>query len=235
MILSRSHFSDYLFAECDLQDLPGALDEFCLPEGVPHLAEAIAQGFRNESLHPALHRDLQTWIFETPDVWPKCPKNVYPPTFWVFTTSASVTPNMLTLPVEVLLEIFSLLDLIDVLNISSTCTASRNFITNSEFFSMLVRELINHGSLCWVKPCPLVKGEVEQAHEPLLSWIQSNESIQLDPFTSVEFPFSTFIRYCLVESASMKSRRRLFGNVKQIQGWWDVYWAEKDTDQTGKE
>ncbi|KAH8831075.1 hypothetical protein DL96DRAFT_1677653 [Flagelloscypha sp. PMI_526] len=229
MILSRSQFSDYLFAECDLPELPGALDEFCLPEGAPNLAEAITQGLRGKSLHTALHKDLQTWIFETPDAWPEYPKNVQPPTFWLFTASASGIPNMLTLPVEVLLEVLSLLDLIDVLNTSSTCKSSRNYITNYEFFSMLIRELINHGSLFWVKPCPLVKGEVEQARAPLLSWIQSDEeNLQLDPFTSSEFPFSTFIHYCLVESASMKSRRRLFGNVRQIEGWWNIHWANKN-------
>ncbi|KAH8831076.1 hypothetical protein DL96DRAFT_1586400 [Flagelloscypha sp. PMI_526] len=206
MVLSRSQFSDYMFYECEL---PGALDEFCLPEGAPNLAKAIAQGLRGQSLSPALHKDLQTWIFETPDV---------------------ATTRILTLPVEILLEIFSFLDLVDILNTSSACKSLRRNITNTEFFSTLVRVLINGGSLCWVKPSPLAKGEVEKARGPLLSWVQSDKgNTQPDPFTSAEFPFSTFIHYCLIESASMKSRKRLFGNVRQIEGWWDTHWASKNT------
>ncbi|KAH8831058.1 hypothetical protein DL96DRAFT_1460536, partial [Flagelloscypha sp. PMI_526] len=195
----------------------------------------IAKGLRGESLRPALHVDFQTWVFERPDKWPQRPQNDKPLIFQNFVPSSSATIKILALPVEVLLEVFSFLGLIDILDISSTCKSLRKYITNSETLFSLVRELINHGSLCWVKPFPLVKEEVERPRRRLWSWIQSDENnlqLAMDHFGNAEFPSSLFIHYCLVNCSSMKSRRRLFGNVKQIKGWWDVHWANEKTKRT---
>ncbi|KAH8826293.1 hypothetical protein DL96DRAFT_1710883 [Flagelloscypha sp. PMI_526] len=94
-----------------------ALQLVCLDK-VPNLPEAISHGFRGKDLAPALFADFQTWIFQFPDVWPWQSNGQFSsPRFQTFKATSSSSPKILSLPLELLLQVMSSLSLVDVINL----------------------------------------------------------------------------------------------------------------------
>ena len=125
----------------------------------------------------------------------------------------------LEFPFEIWLDVLTYMELLDVMVLSSTCKALRNFFTQDDTFSLILRQLIIHGSLRWLNPCSLVDGEIEGARLALSTWTaKSSERV----FDASDFRFPTFVHTCFVQSAAMKSRRRIWGIVKQLErNWWE--------------
>ncbi|KAH8831843.1 hypothetical protein DL96DRAFT_849159 [Flagelloscypha sp. PMI_526] len=201
------------------------LDIHCLVD-VPNLAEAISKGLRGKLLIPALHGDLQTWMFEDPDMWPPYIQNSDVPTFRVFqipTSVNSIKSSLSNLPLDILFEILPNLPLIDVLNTSAICKSMRNLLLRENIFPTLLRKMILYGSLRWIKPCQKVDGEVERAQKDLFSWIETEHGHDqiTDALFDGKFPFVRFVHACLHKSDSMKSRKRLWGIAKQLEGKWN--------------
>ncbi|KAH8831845.1 hypothetical protein DL96DRAFT_1589183 [Flagelloscypha sp. PMI_526] len=158
---------------------------------VPNLAEAISKGLRGENLLPALHRDMGTWMFEDPDMWP---------------------PRVQT-SAYILFEILPNLALIDVLHVSAICKSMRNLLLREDVITTLIRKMIHCGSLRWIKPCAedlLSWMEPEDAPNQII-----------DPLIDAKFPFIRFVHACLHKSDSMKSRKRLWDIAKQLEGKWN--------------
>ncbi|KAH8831832.1 hypothetical protein DL96DRAFT_1589139 [Flagelloscypha sp. PMI_526] len=205
------------------------LEAYCIND-VSNLAEAISQGLRGSALVPALHGDLHTWMFEDPDTWPTCVQTDDGPTFRVFrllATFETAKHSICTLPLDILLEIFPNIALIDILHTSATCKSMRNLFLREDIVTTLLRKMIHHGSLRWIKPCAEVEGEVERARKDLLSWIRIGDyhDQTKDPLLDPKFPFIRFVYTCLCKSDSMKSRKRLWGIAKQLEGKWNPEYA----------
>ncbi|KAH8831942.1 hypothetical protein DL96DRAFT_1459560 [Flagelloscypha sp. PMI_526] len=204
------------------------LDIYCL-DNAPNLTEAISQGLRGQRLMPALYKDLGTWIFEDPDMWPPCVQTEYGPTFQVFQTPNTLEttePNLWTLPLDILFEVLLNLSLIDVLNTSAICKPMRNYLLAEKVFISLLRKMVLHGSLRWIQPCGAVEGEVKSARKDLLSWIGTDDLHDhiKDPLLDAKFPILHFVHACY-KSDSMKSRKRLWGIAKQLEGTWNPDFA----------
>ncbi|KAH8835087.1 hypothetical protein DL96DRAFT_22501 [Flagelloscypha sp. PMI_526] len=185
---------------------------------VTTLELAISRGLRGEDLRSALLEDFHMWMFEGPDSWPTRAESVGPPLFEKFVSEHSSSRGILPLPLEVVLEILVYAPLSDILNFTSTCKYLRR-LTHDETFAMILSSKIVHGSLCWLRPCPLVVGEVENAQPALATWVHNLGNGE-DPFKASNFPFPAFVYTCFVKSASMKSRRRIYGIVKQLEAQW---------------
>ncbi|KAH8835088.1 hypothetical protein DL96DRAFT_1702092 [Flagelloscypha sp. PMI_526] len=185
---------------------------------VPTLEQAISQGLRGDGLRSALLEDFHMWMFEGPDSWPTRAESVGPPLFNKFVSEHSSSRGILPLPLEVVLEILVYTSLSDTLNFTSTCKYLRR-LTYDETFAMILRRMISDGSLCWLRPCSLVSGELENAQPILASWVHDLGDGE-DPFRTSDFPFPAFVYTCFVKSASMKSRRRIYDVVKQLEAQW---------------
>ncbi|KAH8829739.1 hypothetical protein DL96DRAFT_1812897 [Flagelloscypha sp. PMI_526] len=198
-------------------DIEGGL-ESCL-ETAPHVRQALSDGLREDDLGPALLRDFQTWVFERPDRWPSRSDSDITPTFRTFPASSS--PTLASLPFEVSLEIFSDISLPDLANLSSTSKSLRQLMNQPSLFSEILRGMVNHGSLSWIRPCPEVMGESEYAHQTLVTWMDNVKC--RNPLNNIDFPFVSFVYACFVTSHSMKSRYRLWKIVKQLEPSWVAY------------
>ncbi|KAH8831909.1 hypothetical protein DL96DRAFT_1589387 [Flagelloscypha sp. PMI_526] len=197
-------------------------EEMCL-EDVPYLTEAISLGLRGAELNLALCQDLQVWIYQTPDIWPRRSEGLNTPIFTRFEPAGPQNgPSIFALPRELVLTIFSDLSILDYLNVSSTSRAVRQVATHSSLFSAIVSDMVHHGSLRWLKPCPLVQGEIQKANEVLTTWLDDSSNV-LDPLHDRKFPILAFVRTCFTRSTSMMSRRRLWGISKQFEKKWIVY------------
>ncbi|KAH8835089.1 hypothetical protein DL96DRAFT_1702093 [Flagelloscypha sp. PMI_526] len=182
------------------------------------LQQAISQGLRGEDLRSALLDDFHMWMFEGPDSWPSRDESLGPPLFAEISGNHLNTSGFPLLPLELILEILVYTSLPDALNFMSTCRQLRR-LTYKETFSLILIRMVARGSLCWLRPCPLVVGEMENARHALATWIQDPEEGE-DPFHNSDFPFPAFVHTCFVKSASMKSRRRIYGIVKQLEAQW---------------
>jgi len=107
------------------------------------------------------------------------------------------------------------------------------------------------GFLFWLRPVPDMPGDLENATCALSAWLSSRakaKSGQLptcvdpmnegkpvgtdtdvtsqhvldSPLDDLSFPYIPFVRSCF-ESPSMKNRRRLWGQVKQVERVWREY------------
>ncbi|KAH8832334.1 hypothetical protein DL96DRAFT_1581715 [Flagelloscypha sp. PMI_526] len=113
-------------------------------ENVPNVRQALSNGITRRRLGPALLRDFRDVVF-----------HAFP---------ASAIPMLLSLPLEISLEILSKIGLADLMNISSTSKSMRQLVSQSNLLSEILRNMVNHGSLRWIKPCLSVVGECEHAH-----------------------------------------------------------------------
>ncbi|KAH8826627.1 hypothetical protein DL96DRAFT_1288442 [Flagelloscypha sp. PMI_526] len=198
--------------------LKHALEKMCL-DNVPHLRHAICSGIRGTNLGTALLDDFQLWAFESPDIWPCWSEDVQKPVFTSFTTTS--THPLLSLPFELLIEIFADSSFYDVLNMATTCKSLRQFFFHEDVFSALLRAMVRRGSLRWLNPCPSVLNEVARANQSLATWIHNKErGAVTNPFQVDEFPFLAFVHVCFVHSFSMRSRRRLWEIIKQVERRW---------------
>ncbi|KAH8824141.1 hypothetical protein DL96DRAFT_1713488 [Flagelloscypha sp. PMI_526] len=220
-------YSTYLLENCEMDDV---VRDMCL-EGLPYLSSSLSQGLRGAELRPALLADFQTWAFESPNLWPSWTNEIKQLTVHSFSAGPyepTSSPAFSSLPLELLMDILTQLSVIDVLNLSSTCKVMHHNITHDDFLPMLLRDMIQHGSLRWLKPCHLVEDEVKDANEELASWIPGDAHSQ-DPLQDLRFPFLTFVRHCYVECYSMRNRRRLWRIIKELEGWIVAYRLGKDT------
>ncbi|KAH8826643.1 hypothetical protein DL96DRAFT_1711197 [Flagelloscypha sp. PMI_526] len=81
--------------------------------------------------------------------------------------------------------------------------------------------MVLRGSLRWLNPSPFAGDEVSRANESLTTWISSEGAdATSNPFQIPGLPFLAFVYTCLVHSFSMRSRRRLWGIIKQVEGRW---------------
>ncbi|KAH8831829.1 hypothetical protein DL96DRAFT_1589130 [Flagelloscypha sp. PMI_526] len=209
----NGQFQDTFLQNC-LVD--GALETLCLDEA-PNLSRALSSGLRGRDLVPALFIDFQVWIFESPDIWPHKPEIQFEnPLFRHFAITSQASPKLLTLPLELLLQILSSLSLADIVHVSSASKDMRQLVIQPGILPLLLRELVTSpsGSLRWLQPCSLVEGEVENANIALRSWIKLDYK---DPLQAQEFPFVEFVHACMVQSASMKNRRRIWRMIKQVE------------------
>ncbi|KAH8826645.1 hypothetical protein DL96DRAFT_1608559 [Flagelloscypha sp. PMI_526] len=193
-----------------------SLDKMCL-DSVPNLRQALRTGTRGLDLGAALLNDFQIWAFESPDIWP-CWSEAFgrKPVFMDFV--ATSTASLCSLPLEILLEIFADATPYDVLNMASTCKSIRHFLVRQDIFSGLLREMVRRGSLYWLNPSPFAGDEVSRANQSLTTWIGGEELEAVsNPFQVPGFPFIAFVHTCFVHSFSMKSRRRLWGIIKQVE------------------
>ncbi|KAH8826292.1 hypothetical protein DL96DRAFT_1607638 [Flagelloscypha sp. PMI_526] len=199
-----------------------ALQELCL-DTAPNTAAAVSQGLRKEDLASALFADFQTWTFESPDwygCWPyKSDSHSEIPIFRSFEVTTNSRPMLLVLPLELLLLILFPLSLTDIIRASSASKSMRQLLTSPGILPLLLRNMVLNptGALRWIQPCSLVEGEVDKAHEALRTWVIRDVDEQCSPLYTIDFPFVDFVRTCLVESASMKSRRRIWGMIKQVE------------------
>ncbi|KAH8826282.1 hypothetical protein DL96DRAFT_1277858 [Flagelloscypha sp. PMI_526] len=207
-------FQDSFLENCSA---PQALKFLCL-ETVPNLSAAISYGLRGKYLATAVFSDFQTWIFATPDLWPHKPDRATP-VFRTFETTLATTPKILTLPVELILKISSLLSLADILTASYASKSMHQLVTGPYILPLRFRDMITspNGPLRWIQPCSSVEGELDRANEALCTWINTNSKDCDSPFYVPDFPFVEFVHTCLVISDSMKSRKRIWGIIKRVE------------------
>ncbi|KAH8829793.1 hypothetical protein DL96DRAFT_1590439 [Flagelloscypha sp. PMI_526] len=179
----------------------------CLKD-VPNVRQALSGGLREKNLEPALLRDLQTWVFERPDRWPRHSDNSITPKFQAFTTSD--IPTLMSLPLRN-----------DLAHLSSASKSMRQLMSQSSLLSAILRGMVNHGSLRWIQPCSDAPGEVDAAYEALVTWIDYDACKDL--LNNANFPFVSFVYACTMTSDSMKSRFRLWKIVKQLEPAWTAY------------
>ncbi|KAH8814502.1 hypothetical protein DL96DRAFT_1684814 [Flagelloscypha sp. PMI_526] len=195
-----------------------ALEKMCLGN-VPKLRQSLCHGIRGKNLGTALLDDFQMWAFESPDIWPRWSEFAKEPAYTTFSTTS--THFLSSLPFELLIEICADMTPYDVLNLASTCRSLRRFLVGRDIFSALLREMVLRGSLRWLNPCPFVQNEVSQANDALTTWIRNTEhEAATPPFEDPEFPFLAFVHICFVHSFSMRSRRRLWEIIKQVEKRW---------------
>ncbi|KAH8826287.1 hypothetical protein DL96DRAFT_1465539 [Flagelloscypha sp. PMI_526] len=202
------------------------------------MSTAISQGLRGKELAPALFSDFQTWIFKTPDLWPyRSEAQSAAPIFRTFETALESTLMLLMLPMELILKIFSLLSLADIVTASSTCKSMRQLVTRPNIFPHLLHDLVTRpdGSLRWLQPCSLVKGEVDRANEALRTWVDVDPTNSVNPFSAPDFPFVEFVRTCLVKSDSMRNRQRIWGIIKQVEMILEIQDDAEDSDDSDEE
>ncbi|KAH8831105.1 hypothetical protein DL96DRAFT_1705552 [Flagelloscypha sp. PMI_526] len=212
--------------------LDNVIRDICL-KGLPSLSWSLSQGLRGEALGPALLDDFQTWVFESPDLWPLWTPEIESHTFHSFASGPSKKTRsieFISLPLELSLDILTPLSLIDVLNLSSTCKAMRHHITRDEFLPLLLHDMILYGSLRWLKPCRLVVNEVQSANRALATWIPGGARRQ-DPFQDPQFPFLDFVWHCHVECYLMMNRKRLWYTAKVLEEWIVIHRLERKAEE----
>ncbi|KAH8814504.1 hypothetical protein DL96DRAFT_1820687 [Flagelloscypha sp. PMI_526] len=225
---TKLDYSPLQFARDDYQEPPiggkagvkHALEKMCL-ENLPKLRQALCRGIRGKKLGIALLDDFQIWAFESPDIWPNWDEfdTSEEPVFTTFTTTS--THPLSSFPLELLIEIFADTTPYDVLAVASTCRTLRQFLIRQDIFSALLREMILRGSLRWLNPCPSAPNEVIEANLSLSTWIHNKGTgIPTHPFQAPGFRFLPFVHTCFVHSFSMRSRRRLWGIIKQVEKRW---------------
>ncbi|KAH8826595.1 hypothetical protein DL96DRAFT_1608432 [Flagelloscypha sp. PMI_526] len=201
-----------------------ALEHMCI-DGVPKLRQALRSGLRGESLGTALLDDFQMWAFESPDMWPCWSEEFFKePVFMKFVSISQSTSALCFLPFENLLEIFADATPYDLLNVASTCKFLRQFLVRQDIFPIFLREMVLRGSLRWLNPSPFAENEVARANESLITWIGSKgrEAVS-NPFQDPGFPFLAFVYTCLVHSFSMRSRRRLWRIITNLEKHWIAF------------
>ncbi|KAH7874971.1 uncharacterized protein C8R40DRAFT_1147710 [Lentinula edodes] len=200
---------------------------------------AISRGLQGKELVPYLIKDFKAWICMRPDLWPSPPTTFTSP--FVILKGAWALTNLHNLPQDVLLQIFALLQLSDIMNLSSTSKGMRLLITNPGMLSAILRwEVLNpHGQLRWILPVAAFPKEVEQAEKIAQEWLTSSYTLHynqnpttstslMSAFQNQAFPYYAFIPTYLTvntsnESFSMSSRRRLWKQVQQFQNLWLEY------------
>ncbi|KAH8826281.1 hypothetical protein DL96DRAFT_1529738 [Flagelloscypha sp. PMI_526] len=215
MCFMWGQFQDSFLENCSITN---ALKFVCL-NTAPNLSAAISRGLRGKALAPALFSDFQVWMFADPDLWPHKPQwQCSSPIFRTFEPT-SETPKLLSLPVELILKICSTLSLPEIFATSSASKSMRQLVIRPDILHLHLHSMITSpdGSLRWLQPCSLVKGEVDRASEALRTWVNSNHKDNGNPFCAPDFPFVEFVYTCLVESDSMRNRKRLWGVIKQVE------------------
>ncbi|KAH8826628.1 hypothetical protein DL96DRAFT_1681642 [Flagelloscypha sp. PMI_526] len=235
---TKLDYSPLRFAEDNHQEPPiggeigvkHALKYMCLDD-VPKLRQALCRGLRGKDLGTALLDDFQLWAFESPDIWPCWSGDIQEPVFTTFTTTS--THPLASLPFELLVEIFVGATPYDVLNMASTCKSLRQFLVRPDIFLALLQEMVLRGSLRWLNPCSFIESEVNKANQSLSGWLPNQSLITwknnqghgdpTSPFQAPGFPFLAFVYTCLCHSFSMRSRRRLWGIIKQVEMRWIAF------------
>ncbi|KAH8818598.1 hypothetical protein DL96DRAFT_1714896 [Flagelloscypha sp. PMI_526] len=227
----RCFWVDYSMHIVDVEaDMRTAVKAYCGSKA-PRLAEAISRGLRGEDLFPAFRSDVRGWMFDEPDIWPSCEGETDRFKFRTYDVhSYSSLPPIAGLPLDLLLDIFPRLKVVDILHLSSVCKSVRNLLTHKNVFMPILHKMVLFGALRWVKPCAMVEGEVEDAREALFTWLQPQEAEECshedDPFLSPRFRWIPFIHACLHKSDSMRNRRRLWNMAKQLEGMWNPDFAD---------
>ncbi|KAH8826283.1 hypothetical protein DL96DRAFT_1816662 [Flagelloscypha sp. PMI_526] len=227
-------FQDSFLENCQIED---ALEYLCL-DTAPNISAAISQGLRGKDIAPALFSDFQAWIFETPDLWPCRPEaQAAAPIFRTFETTSLPTPKLLSLPPELILNIFSFLSLCDFVATSSTSKSMRQLVTGPNIFPHLLHDLVINpdGALRWLQPCSLVEGEVKRANEALRTWVNGHPKDSVNPLCAPDFPFVEFVYTCLAKSDSMRSRKRIWGIIKQVEMILEVEDSDDSDEETDED
>ncbi|KAH8826594.1 hypothetical protein DL96DRAFT_1287399 [Flagelloscypha sp. PMI_526] len=156
--------------------------------------------------------------------WPSWSEDVQEPIFATFNTTSTLIHPFFSLPFELLIEVFVDTTPYDVLNMASTCRAVRQLLLSPYIFRALLQAMVHRGSLFWLNPSPFAEDEVALANESLVTWINSKEiKAPSNPFQVPSFPFLAFVHTCFVDSFSMRSRRRLWGIIKQVERRWTAF------------
>ncbi|KAH8826652.1 hypothetical protein DL96DRAFT_1608588, partial [Flagelloscypha sp. PMI_526] len=133
----------------------------------------------------------------------------------------------------------------DVLSLSSVSRSMRQIVTHENFFSMVLHNMLTRGNLRWILPCHSVENEVKNANKALATWI-AVAGLEA-PLNHPRFPILPFVHTCFVHSNSMKSRRRLWGIIKQLEKRWTAFrngeleeeaedhWSMTDEDYEGSD
>lgn len=174
-------------------------------------------------------RSAEQYIFS----WPSPPSSPCPPI-----TSLVPQPGLLAalhfkgLPQEIFSYLLTFLPLNAYLCFASTCRQFHATFTDDAFLNRILRGMMTSCShpLFWILPVAAVDGEVVSAQKIASQWTQLADNApssapnreSRSPFTTPDFPTLKFVRECY-NSDSMKNRRRLWRNVKQIEDVWRDY------------
>ncbi|KAH8835085.1 hypothetical protein DL96DRAFT_1702090 [Flagelloscypha sp. PMI_526] len=205
---------------CVVLSVEETLELACL-KNAPYLTAAISKGVRGVDLVPAVLHELQGWIYETPDIWPSASEALETPTFMAF-PSPSDHP-FLSLPLDLMREVFSNLSISDLLNTSSCSKSFRQLASREDLFLVIIRDMVRQGSLRWVRPCRLVTKEVKKARKALNTWAAKKGGSAMDQLLGSSFPLLAFLRTCFAQSGSMKNRHRLWTIAKQFETKWAAF------------
>lgn len=142
-------------------------------------------------------------------------------------------PHLKDLPPEIFSYLMTFLPLDAYLCFASTCREFYATLTDDAFLNHILRGMMSSCShpLFWIHPVAEVDGEVVSAQQAARKWVQladnepssaPNGELSGSPFTAAGFPTYKFVRECY-NSDSMKNRRRLWRNTKQIEDAWRDY------------
>lgn len=165
--------------------------------------------------------------------------------------NATPSGTLMHIPREILFHILcQVQSLNDYFSIARTSKSLFNVLMDTAILSRALKEMSStpSGCLFWVRPVADMPGDEENATPVLSRWLTSyansgelvdpqNErtpegmaggntqvtsTILGSPFEDPSFPYIPFVRSCF-ENQSMKNRRRLWGQVKQMEPVWREY------------
>ncbi|KAF9524629.1 hypothetical protein CPB83DRAFT_773595 [Crepidotus variabilis] len=236
-----------ILAWMDYDGIENTLDQtqYTFAGGLKSYANTLAAIQENalpEVLHAAIIKDYRCWMFHVPNMWPMYPTNERSGNVLVLDTShhpqSSTLPRsnsgLTSLPIELLYEILiHLAGLSGYFQISALSKYLRSILCEPTFYSRVLRGMLTHPGRClyWVLPLTSIPKEAERAKDAMNSWIDAedrqtkvnwNQSSFILKLIDPEFPLAAFVKACF-SSDSMMNRKRIWGQVKQLEEVWRDY------------
>ncbi|KDR67047.1 hypothetical protein GALMADRAFT_147471 [Galerina marginata CBS 339.88] len=208
-------------------------------EGGLKIPKYTTASIRNEctpkGILDAIIRDCRCWRFIAPNLWPSNSIDEKQGRFRKFPISFAASNPLTLLPIEILSDVLACVDSLQTyLAVARTSRSIYNVATEDSFFSMTIKRMSSSPSGClfWLLPVSSMRGELQKANlasSTFLPKVSGADNIpaggQTDhqsPFLRLDFHWISFVRACYA-SCSMMNRKRIWGQVKQLEEFWRNY------------
>ncbi|KAF8873058.1 hypothetical protein CPB84DRAFT_1753386 [Gymnopilus junonius] len=186
-----------------------------------------------EELLDSITRDCRSWMFHAPDMWPVADdEQIIKYAFTQFPMTTIPSDTLKPFPSSVLFNIAQFSDsVVTYFTLARSSKRLYNTLTDSSFLNNALKSMASRPSGClfWVRPVTTMHGEEKKAYDAISTFLlrteaaeQDSDSSPLSLFDHKDFPWYYFVRRCF-ESDSMINRKRIWGQVKQLEGIWRDY------------